>query len=161
MEKFMSAFQKEMNMDLDLKETQQIDDTSQRQKWIEDPEINKYIYFQETQSEQKDTNALTDFQRYYEVYDRDKLVGDIKIFYETETDILQKRGQLLMIIGERNNGIGTSALKMLLEKIKNSYNSVYCQILRSNVASLKMLKNNGFYVEGIEGNELTLTKHLN
>ena len=161
MEKFMSAFQKELNMDLDLKETEQIDDTYQRQKWIEDPEINKYIYFQETQPEQKDTNALTDFQRYYEVYDRDKLVGDIKIFYETETDILQKRGQLLMIIGERNNGIGTSALKMLLEKIKNSYNSVYCQILRSNIASLKMLKNNGFYVEGIEGEELTLTKLLN
>jgi len=157
----MSAFQKELNMDLDLKETEQIDNTSQRQKWIEDPEINKYIYFQETQPEQKDINALTDFQRYYEVYDRDKLVGDIKIFYETETDILQKRGQLLMIIGERNNGIGTSALKMLLEKIKNSYNSVYCQILRSNVASLKMLKNNGFYVEGIEGDELTLTKLLN
>jgi RimJ/RimL family protein N-acetyltransferase len=157
----MSAFQKELNMDLNLKETVQIDYTSQRKEWIEDPEINKYIYFQETQAKHKDTNALTDFHRYYEVYDRDKLIGDIKIFYETETDILQKRGQLLMIIGERNNGIGTTALKMLLEKIKDSYNSVYCQILRSNIASLKILKNNGFQVEGIEGEELTLSKYLN
>jgi len=66
-----------------------------------------------------------------------------------------------MIIGERNNGIGTTALKMLLEKIKSSYNCVYCQILRSNVASLKILKNNGFQIEGIEGDELTLTKNLN
>ncbi len=157
----MSAFQKELSMDLNFKETDQINYTSQRKEWIEDPEINKYIYFQETRPEQKDSNALTDFQRYYEVYDRDKLVGDIKIFYETETDILQKRGQLLMIIGERNNGIGTTALKMLLEKIKNSYNSVYCQILKSNLASLKMLKNNGFQIEGIDGEELILTKNLN
>ena len=148
-------------MDLGLKETEQINYTSQRKEWTQDPEINKYIYFQETQPEQKDSNALTDFQRYYEVYDRDKLVGDIKIFYENETDILQKRGQLLMIIGERNNGIGSTALKLLLEKIKDSYNSVYCQILRTNVASLKMLKNNGFQVEEIEGDELTLTKCLN
>ena len=66
-----------------------------------------------------------------------------------------------MIIGERNNGIGTTALKMLLEKIKNSYNSVYCQILKSNLASLKMLKNNGFQIEGIDGEELILTKNLN
>ena len=157
----MSAFQKELSMDLNFKETDQINYTSQRKEWIEDLEINKYIYFQETRPEQKDSNALTDFQRYYEVYDRDKLVGDIKIFYETETDILQKRGQLLMIIGERNNGIGTTALKMLLEKIKNSYNSVYCQILKSNLASLKMLKNNGFQIEGIDGEELILTKNLN
>lgn len=148
-------------MDLNLKEAVHINFTSQRKEWIEDPEINKYIYFQETQPEQKDSNALTDFQRYYEVYDRDKLVGDIKIFYETEKDILQKRAQLLMIIGERNNGIGTTALKILLEKIKDSYNSVYCQILKSNLASLKMLKNNGFQVEDVEGDELILSKNLN
>jgi RimJ/RimL family protein N-acetyltransferase len=66
-----------------------------------------------------------------------------------------------MIIGERNNGIGSTALKMLLEKIKDSYNSVYCQILRSNIASLKMLKNNGFEVESINGEELVLSKFLN
>ena len=92
-------------MDLGLKETEQISYTSQREEWTKDPEIKKFIYFQETHPEQKDSNALTDFQRYYEVYDHDKLVGDIKIFYENENDILQKRGQLLMIIGERNNGI--------------------------------------------------------
>ena len=148
-------------MDLGLKEKEQINYTPQREKWTNDPDIKKYIYFQEIHNNPKDTNALTDFQRYYEVYDHDKLVGDIKIFYDNETDILQKRGQLLMIIGERNNGIGTSALKMLLEKIKDSYNSVYCQILRSNVASLKMLKNNGFQIEEIEGDELTLAKYLN
>ena len=150
-----------MYMDLGLKETEQISLTSQREEWTKDPEIKKYIYFQEIQPEKKDSNALTDFQRYYEVYDHDKLVGDIKIFYENETDILLKRGQLLMIIGKRNNGIGTSALKMLLDKIKDSYNSVYCQIRRTNIASLKMLKNNGFQIEEIEGEELTLAKYLN
>lgn len=148
-------------MALDLKETEQINYTSQRKKWTEDPDINKYIYFQETKPEKKDSNALTDFQRFYEIYDHEKLVGDIKIFYENENDILQKRGQLLMIIGERNNGVGTTALKMLLDKIKDCYNSVYCQILRSNIASLKMLKNNGFQVEEIEGDAITLSKYLN
>ena len=148
-------------MDLNLKETPEIELTKPRKEWTQDPEINQYIFFQETKPDRMDSNALLDFHRYYEVYERDKLVGDIKIFYENETDILQKRAQLLMIIGERNHGIGTNALKMLLEKIKDSYNSVYCQILRSNVASLKMLKNNGFIVEAINGDELVLSKHLN
>ena len=148
-------------MDLNLKETQEIELTQPRKEWTQDPEINQYIFFQETKPDRTDLNALTDFHRYYEVYERDKLVGDIKIFYENETDILQKRAQLLMIIGERNNSIGTNALKMLLEEIKESYNSVYCQILKSNIASLKMLKNNGFIVEAINGDELVLSKHLN
>lgn len=148
-------------MDLNLKEAAKIDYTPERKEWTEDPEINKYIYFQESHPNQNDSNALTDFQRYYEVYNRDKLVGDIKIFYETETDILLKRGQLLMVIGERNHGIGTSALKLLLEKVKDSYNCVYCQILKSNLASLRMLKSNGFHVEEIQGEELTLSKNLN
>lgn len=148
-------------MNLDLKETDRLDFTPQRKEWIKDTEVKSYIFFRENHSHYKDVDALADFQRYYEVYDRDKLVGDIKIFYETENDIVQKRGQLLMIIGERNNGIGTKALSLLLDKVKNSYNSVYCNILRSNVASLKMLKNNGFHVENIEGDELTLSKYLN
>ena len=65
-----------------------------------------------------------------------------------------------MVIGNRNNGIGTNALHMLLERVKDTYNSVYCYILKSNIASLKMLKRNGFQINKIDGDNLLLTKTL-
>ena len=43
-------------MDLGLKETEQITCSPQRKEWIQDPEINNYIYFQETLPEQKDSS---------------------------------------------------------------------------------------------------------
>jgi len=120
-----------------------------------------YIYFQESVVIPDDSQSLTHFQKFYEIYESDHLVGDIKIFYETEEDVMQKRGQLLMVVGDRNKGIGTNALNLLLDRIKTSYDSVYCHIMRSNVASLKMLKRNGFQIERLEGDMLRLSKSLN
>jgi RimJ/RimL family protein N-acetyltransferase len=148
-------------MNLNIKETDHLNLTGQREEWREDPIIKNYIYFQESNPVTMDSQALTNFQRFYEIYERDQLVGDIKIFYETEEDIMQKRGQLLMVIGNKSNGIGTRALHMLLDMVKNTYDSIYCHILRSNIASLKMLKRNGFQIEKIEGDDLLLSKSLN
>lgn len=148
-------------MIIDIKETDQLSLNQQREEWLADPNVNNYIYFQESSPAPSDNHSLTNFQRYYEIYDRDQLVGDIKIFYENEEDIVHKRGQILMVIGNRNNGIGTNALQMLLERVKDSYNSVYCYILRSNIASLKMLKRNGFEIDKIDGDNLLLSKDLN
>jgi len=147
-------------MKLNLKEAEQIELTAGRQEWFEDPVLQNYIFFQESRNCNGDSDALTNFQKYYEVYERDHLVGDIKIFYETEEDVVQKRGQLLMVIGDRNKGIGTNALNLLLDRIKCSYDSVYCHILRSNIASLKILKRNGFEIEKFDGDTLRLTKSL-
>ena len=106
------------------------------------------------------SDYLTSFYKFYEIYETDNHVGDIKIFYETEEDIFKKRAQILMVIGDRNKGIGTQALSILLEKLKNNYFSVYCNILRSNIASLKILKRNGFLIEKIEGDTLVLSRQL-
>lgn len=148
-------------MNLNIKEADQLDLNRQREEWYADPVVQNFIYFQESNQVTEDKQSLTNFQKLYEIYEKDKLVGDIKIFYENEEDILEKRGQLLMVVGNRNNGIGTNALNLLLNKIKGNYNSVYCNILRSNIASLKMLKKNGFNIDRMDGDNLRLSKSLN
>jgi predicted acetyltransferase len=147
-------------MQLALIEQQKIEPTSTRRKWVEDPAISAYISFDDTISLRDGANTLSGFQKYFEIYDADRHVGDIKVFYETEEDIFEKRAQLLMIVGERNKGIGKSALKILLGKLRESYNSVYCIIQRSNIASLKMLKFNGFEIENIEDQNIRLRRSL-
>ncbi len=148
-------------MNLNIKEIDELDFNYQREEWFADPVIKNFIYFRESNLATEDNQALTNFQKFYEIYEQDKLVGDIKIFYENEEDILEKRGQLLIVIGNRNNGFGTNALNKLLDKIKGNYNSVYCHILRSNIASLKMLKRNGFNIDRMTGDSLRLSKTLN
>ncbi len=148
-------------MNLNIKEIDELDFNYQREEWFADPVIKNFIYFRESNQATEDNLALANFQKFYEIYEQDNLVGDIKIFYENEEDILEKRGQLLIVIGNRNNGFGTNALNKLLDKIKGSYNSVYCHILRSNMASLKMLKRNGFNIDRMTGDGLRLSKTLN
>jgi len=147
-------------MQLELIETKVIKPTSTRRKWLNDPEVNKYVYLDENISLQDGANMLTNFQKYFEIHACDRHVGDIKVFYETEEDIFERRAQLLMIVGDRNHGIGKYALKVLLEKLRESYNSVYCIIQRSNVASLKMLKHNGFQIERLEDHNIRLSLTL-
>jgi len=147
-------------MQLQLKETTELVKSSEREHWIDDPYVSSYVTFREKNELSNDSEYLTYFKKYYEIYESQNHVGDIKIFYETEEDIMKKRAQILMVIGERNKGIGTNALSILLEKIKDNYVSVYCNILRSNIASLKILKRNGFIIEKIEGENLQLSRQL-
>jgi len=147
-------------MQIELIEQKTIKPTITRRKWLEDAVINKYLLLEDTVSVKDGKNTLTNFQKYYEIYAGDRHVGDIKVFYETEDDIFEKRAQLLMIVGERNQGIGKSALKILLEKLTDSYKSVYCIIHRSNIASLKMLKHNGFQIEKLEDHQIRLNRSL-
>jgi RimJ/RimL family protein N-acetyltransferase len=148
-------------MFLELKETETITPTPERKQWLKDPAVQDYIVFRDRPDPEEDGQTLTNFRRYYEIYNNGEHVGDIKIFYANEEDIFKKRAQILMVVGDRNNGIGTNAIRLLLEKIKGIYQSVYCQILRSNIASLKILKRNGFHVERIDGDKLELSFDLN
>ncbi len=147
-------------MQLELIETKKIIPTSTRRKWLNDPEVNQYVYLDENISLRDGANTLTNFQKYFEIYECDRHVGDIKVFYETEEDIFERRVQLMMIVGERNHGIGKCALKILLEKLRGSYHSVYCVIQKSNVASLKMLKHHGFQIEKLEDHNIRLSLTL-
>jgi RimJ/RimL family protein N-acetyltransferase len=148
-------------MFLELKETEQINPTPEREQWVHDPQVLDYVVFRDKPDPEEDGQTLTNFRRYYEIRTNGRHVGDIKIFYANEEDIFKKRAQILMVVGERNNGIGTSAIRLLLEKVKGVYNSVYCQILRSNIASLKILKRNGFHVDRMDGDKLELSFDIN
>ena len=147
-------------MYIDLKETNNIQPTQERLSWVYDPAVNEYIFNSDPIPEEDETNNLTRFHKYYEIYQQGQHVGDIKVFYETEEDILKKRAQILMVVGNRNKGIGTDAINLLLDRLKGNYYSVYCNILRSNVASLKILKRNGFSIEKINENNLLLSCNI-
>lgn len=148
-------------MILELKETEQITQTPERNQWYNDPVVHDYLVFREQADPEEDEQTLTHFRRYYEIYNDGRHVGDIKIFYANEEDIFKKRAQILMVVGERNNGIGTKAINLLLQKVRGIYQSVYCQVLRSNIASLKILKRNGFQIDRMDGDKLELSIELN
>jgi RimJ/RimL family protein N-acetyltransferase len=147
---------------LHLKETRELQINEERESWVSDPQIREYIELRDAGSMDlnQDTSSLTNFNRYYEIYKNDSHVGDIKVFYDNEDDIFNKRAQILMVVSERNQGIGTQALELLLETLQDNYNSVYCIIQRTNIASLKILKRNLFNVETLDNYTLCLTRNL-
>jgi len=66
-----------------------------------------------------------------------------------------------MVLGDnRGEGVGTKALNLLLDKMKNMFTAVYCTVNRYNIASLKMLRKNGFFIKDLKGNEFVLYKTL-
>ncbi len=139
-------------MDIFLKETPSIELTSQRKNWSNDPLIAKYL------GGKSGRQTADAFSRYYEIYVKNKLVGDIKVFGDT-MDVLRKKAQILIVLGEeRGKGIGTQALRQLLTKIQSAYQTVYCHVNRYNIASIKMLQKNGFRFNDLQGNEFILTR---
>ena len=147
-------------MILHLKEKDEIIPNPTRESWMQDPGVQDYVELRDAANIADAESSLTNFNRYYEIYNNDMHVGDIKLFYETEDDIFQNRAQILMVVGDRNQGIGTEALRLLLENIRESYSSVYCSIQRSNIASLKILKRNNFQVEKIDDFVIKLIREL-
>ena len=149
-------------MILHLIEKNDIQTNEERESWFNDPQIKEYVELRDAGSIGKDEieTSLTNFNRYYEIYNNNRHVGDIKAFYETEDDIFNKHVQILMVVGNRNQGIGTQALKLLIDKLKDSYNTIYCIIQRKNIASLKILKRNKFQVENLENDTIRLSRNL-
>ncbi len=147
-------------MILHLKEKIKIQPNEERESWLNDPLVQQFVELRDVGSigEDESIGSLTHFNRYYEIYNNDRHVGDIKVFYENEDDIFHRRAQILMVVGERNKGIGTEALKLLMDKMKDTYNSAYCVIQRTNVASLKILKRNNFQVEKMDNDTILLSQ---
>jgi len=78
----------------------------------------------------EDEQTLTHFRRYYEIIMTVGMSG-YKIFYANEEDIFKKRAQILMVIGEENNGIGTKAINLLLQKVRGIIRVFIVRLLRS------------------------------
>jgi RimJ/RimL family protein N-acetyltransferase len=146
-------------MDVYLKQIQDFVRNKTRDKWLADPLIKKFLSFGSA-FQSKTFFEKPAFVQNFEIYLDKNLIGDIKVF-GTKTDIKKHIAQLLMVLGEsRDKGVGTKALELLLDKLKGMYDSVYCNVNRYNIASIKMLRKNGFRIKRFIGNDVVLYKRL-
>jgi RimJ/RimL family protein N-acetyltransferase len=146
-------------MDVYLKQIQEFVKNKSREKWLNDPLVKKFLAFGANfpSSLKFDKPA---FAQNFEIYLDKKLIGDIKVFGNMK-DIKKHVAQLLIVLGEsRGKGIGSKAIELLMEKLKGMYDAVYCNVNRYNIASIKMLRKNGFRIKKIIGNEVVLYKRL-
>ncbi len=147
-------------MEVCLKQIQEFVKNKTREKWLSDPLIKKFLSFS---SKLPSTHLFEKpaFVQNFEVYLDKKLIGDIKVF-GNKKDIKKRVAQVLMVLGEsRGKGVGTKALEVLLETLRGMYDAVYCKVNRYNIASIKMLRKNGFRIKKFIGNEVVLYKKLN
>ncbi len=146
-------------MEVYLKQIQEFVKNNTREKWLNDPIIKKFLSF----GSNFPSKALFEkpaFVQNFEVYLDKKLIGDIKVFGD-KADIKKHIAQLLIVLGEsRGKGVGTKALELLLEKLRGVYDAVYCNVNRYNIASIKMLRKNGFRIKRFIGNEVVLYRRL-
>ena len=146
-------------MDVRLKQIQEFVKNKTREKWLEDPLIKKFLSFG-ANFPAKPFFDKPAFVQNFEIYLDKKLIGDIKVFGNTK-DIKKRFAQVLIVLGEsRGNGVGTKALELLLETLKEMYDAVYCNVNRYNIASIKMLRKNGFRIKRFIGSEVVLYKRL-
>lgn len=146
-------------MDVRLKEIKEFAKNKTREKWLNDPLVRRFLNIKEDFK----TNTLIEkpaFTINYEIYLGKKLIGDIKVF-GNNIDLKKRMAQILVVLGEaRGKGIGSRVMAELLEKLKNIYKTVYCNVNRYNVASIKMLQKNGFLIKDIRGSDVIFYKRL-
>jgi len=147
-----------MAMDIHLKEVEKIVRNDKRKKWQADPRIKTYFKAGSSESAEQLNEQNV---RYFEIYYRKSLVGDIKVFMTTE-DQDHNRAQVMILVGEPiAPGIGTRAIELLAQQLKNSYHSIYCLVNRYNIASIKILKKNLFKIKDFLGTDVLLVRKLN
>jgi RimJ/RimL family protein N-acetyltransferase len=145
-------------MEVRLKQIQEFVKNKTREKWLHDPGIKKFIYADPSKNDVE--SRKPEFIHNFEIYLGKKLIGDIKVFGD-DSDFKKKVAQILIVMGDnRGEGIGTKAINMLLEKLKDMFSAVYCNVNRYNIASLKMLRKNGFFIKDLKGNQFILYKTL-
>lgn len=145
-------------MEVRLKRIKQFVKNTTREKWLLDPIVKKFLHYNDENEQSSSWKPA--FIHNFEIYTGRKLIGDIKVF-GTNNDLKKKVAQILIVIGEnRGEGVGTKAINLLLGKLKNMFNVVYCTVNRYNIASLKMLRKNGFFIKDLKGNEFILYKPL-
>lgn len=145
-------------MEVRLKKIKEFVKNNTREKWLVDPFISRFIHH-DADKKQPDSNKPS-FMHNFEIYLGKKLIGDIKVFGD-EKDTRMGMARILIVLGEkRGEGIGTTAINLLLEQLKKMFSAVYCNVNRYNLASLKMLRKNGFFIQDLKGNDFILYKTL-
>ena len=145
-------------MEVRLKRIKQFVKNTTREKWLLDPIVKKFLHHDNENEESSSWKPA--FIHNFEIYTGRKLIGDIKVF-GNDGDFKNRVAQILIVVGEnRGEGVGTKAINLLLGKLKDMFNAVYCNVNRYNIASLKMLRKNGFFIKDLKGNEFVLYKPL-
>lgn len=95
----------------------------------------------------KDQNPVINFAVIY----NGKVAGSIGCV--PKTDVYRKSMEIGYFIGEQFKGFGiaTEAVRILLEYIAHRFDVVriYAEVFSHNKASMRVLRKNGFYLEGI------------
>lgn len=149
---------RKIGMEVRLKQIQEFVKNKTREKWLLDPIVRKFIH--SDPSKNAADSWKPEFIHNFEIYLGKKLIGDIKVFGD-DSDIRKKVARILIVLGDnRGEGVGTKAINLLLDKLKDMFSAVYCNVNRYNIASLKMLRKNGFFIKDLKGNEFILYKTL-
>lgn len=84
------------------------------------------------------------------IYDR-KIAGSIGVV--PKDDVYRKSIEIGYFVGEEywGKGIATAAVALIIDYIKAHFDviRVFAEVFNHNVASMKVLENNGFHLEGI------------
>lgn len=82
---------------------------------------------------------------------KDAVAGSIGVL--PKEDVYRKSIEIGYFVGEPfwGNGIATRSVALLLQFIENHYDVVriFAEVFEHNIASMKVLENNGFHLEGI------------
>ena len=106
---------------------------------------------------------ITDAEKWITHCNTQKPVVNFAIIYESvlagsigcvfKTDVYRKSAEIGYFIGEDywHLGIATQAVKILAEYIEKEFDAVrlYAEVYAHNIASMHVLRNNGFYLESI------------
>lgn len=91
-------------------------------------------------------------ETYYYLWDKDCLIGEFRIrHYLTET-LREGAGHISYSIkkDKRGKGYGTEGLKLTIDKAKSIIleEEIYLRVNKDNIASQKVMLNNGAYIAG-------------
>ena len=91
-------------------------------------------------------------ETYYYLWDQDCLIGEFRIrHYLTET-LREEAGHIGYSIkkDKRGKGYGTEGLKLTIDKAKSIIleEEIYLRVNKDNIASQKVMLNNGAYIAG-------------
>ena len=91
-------------------------------------------------------------ETYYYLWDGDNLVGEFRIRHRLTEALRNGAGHIGYSISKeyRGKGYGTEGLKLTIQKAKEIIpeNEIYLRVNKDNIASQKVMRNNGAYLAG-------------
>ncbi len=135
-----------------------INDLPYRLKWLNDPEVNKYLGHRTRSSTDEEFHRqwFEDYQKnkskeIFTIEIDGKPVGQVGL---VDINLLDKNGDLYLVIGDKNywgKGIGSSAMEYILDYGFNKLklHKIWLEVLARNSIAIKLYEKYGFKREGL------------